>query len=277
MKVFVSQSADLTPTQKKKLVVGGKFMLSVLTITQPRPNKPAVGFIKIETFEAYKKKPPIIKVEKIEYLIEEVETTKTGTIKSVTAFAEELPRSIKIGGGYSVTRQMKLSVAKLQKFLETKVTKDSPKGTMGIILSATSKDQLAKHAENTKIDSEIAKLKGEMTILQGKIDALVKIKTAERKKLENAENKKALDKLKAQGYTYVRDIEGKKVKKATLTEARNVNPGVGKKAAIYAVKDGKSQKIMVWSPTDPVTGRMYKGYMWWFTSAATDKKFSVAF
>jgi flagellar motility protein MotE (MotC chaperone) len=276
MKVFVSQSADLTPAQKKKLVVGGKFLLNVLTITQPRPNKPAVGFIKRETFEAYKKKPPVIKVEKIEYLIEEVETTKTGAIKSVTAYAEELPRSIKIGGGYSVTRQMKLSAAKLQKLLETKVTKDSPKGTMGIILSATSKDQLAKHAENTKIDSDIAKLKGEMAVIQGKIDALVKIKTTERKKIEAAENKKALDKLKAQGYTYVRDIEGKKVKKATLTEARNVNPGVGKKAAIYAVKDGKSQKIMVWSPTDPVTGRMYKGYMWWFTSAATSKKFSVA-
>lgn len=279
MKVFVSTSADLTPAIKKKLIVGNTLVLSVLTIEKPRPPSPVVGFVTKEIREKYAKKPPIIKIVKVEYKITSIEETKTGTVKSIeakrlTGVKGSTPH--KIPSWYDVPSVLKLSAKKLMDLVNTKLSKDDPKGSQSITLKPVTAAQSKKLSEHSKIDAEIAKLDAQKAELDKKIEALVKIKRADRDRVEAEANQRALDKLKAAGYSYIQEIEGKRVKKRTLVEARNVNPGVGKKAAVYAVKDGKQQKILVWSAKDPITGHLYKGYMWFFTTEAAKKKFSVA-
>lgn len=279
MKVFVSTSADLTPAIKKKLIVGNTLVLSVLTIEKPRPPSPVVGFVTKEIREKYAKKPPIIKIEKVEYKITSVEETKTGTLKSIEAkrlTGVKGAEPHRIPSGYGVPSVLTLSAKKLMDLVNTKLNKDDPKGSQSITLKAVTAAQSQKLSEHSKIDAEIAKLEAQKAELDKKINALAKIKSDERTKIEAEDYKRALDKLKADGYSYIQEIEGKRVKKRTLVEARNVNPGVGKKAAVYAVKDGKEQKILVWSAKDPITGHFYKGYMWFFTTKAAEKKFSVA-
>lgn len=279
MKIFISHSAELKAADKKKLIVGNTFILNTLTIEKPKPAQPRVGFITREIREKYAKKPPIIKIEKTEYKIKQIEETKTGSIKAIEAVrvaGVKGGRVFSMVSGYDVPAVLKLSAKKFMDLVSNKISKDDPKGSQSITLKAVTAAQSQKLSEHSKIDAEIAKLNAQKAELDKKIEALAKIKSDERTKIEAEDYKRALDKLKADGYSYIQEIEGKRVKKRTLVEARNVNPGVGKKAAVYAVKDGKEQKILVWSAKDPITGHFYKGYMWFFTTQAAEKKFSVA-
>lgn len=279
MKVLVSTSAEISPAIKKKLIVGNTLVLSVLTIEKPRPPEPRIGFVTKEIREKYAKKPPVIKIEKAEYKITSVEETKTGTVKSIEAkrlTGVKGAEPHRIPSWYDVPSVLKLSAKKLMDLVNTKLSKDDPKGSQSITLKSVTDSQSKKFSEHSKIDAEIAKLAAQKAELDKQIEALVKIKRADRDRSDAEANQRALDKLKASGYSYIQEIEGKRLKKRTLVEARNVNPGVGKKAAVYAVKDGKEQKILVWSAKDPITGHLYKSYMWFFTTQTAEKKFSVA-
>jgi hypothetical protein len=276
MKVFISHSAEFSTAIKKKLVVGNTFILNTLILEKPEPKRPSVGFITSEIRAEYAKKPAVVKIEKTEYFIAEVEETRTGTLKSITANRVRGTKSFtSMRSGYNPPAVLKLSAAKLVKLLDTRITKTDSKGTQSITLKSVTGSKSEKLAPSS-VDSKIAKLRSQIQDLTNQLNALDKIKSAERAKIEAESNKRALDKLKADGYTYIQEIAGKRVKKRTLVEARNVNPGIGKSAAIYAVKDGKEQKILVWSAKDPITKRIFKGYMWWFTTNTAEKKFSAA-
>lgn len=274
IQVMLSESADFTPAQEKKIVLGGTFTLYTIVSTKKTPPRPSIGFIPPETIARYKKMPPVITKEAVKYRITDVNITNSGAIKAIVAKAEyENPVTRKHAGNLAT---LTLTKAKFISLLGNKITKEDKVGSQSITLTTDAKESTAffnKAADRDKqrikaLDDQIAKLQKQREELAG-------VQKKRNDVVHDAESAKKRAELKAQGYTYLVVIEGKETKKKTLSEARSVRPKIGEAASIFAVLAGKRSKILTWSAKDPVTKRVLKGYNWFFTSAAAQKKFDI--
>jgi PBP1b-binding outer membrane lipoprotein LpoB len=273
IQVMLSESADLTAAQEKKIVVGGTFTLYTIVSTKKTPPRPSIGFIPKETIERYKKMPPVITKAATNYRITEVNSTKSGSVKSIVAVAERDNSLTRKHPGNLST--LTLTKAKLLSLIGNKITKEDV-GSQSITLTTNSKDTTAFFNKTEAKDKQrIKALDEQIAKLQKQREELAGVQKKRNDAIHDAESAKKRAELKAQGYSYLVVIEGKETKKKTLSEARSVRPKIGETASIFAVLAGKRSKILTWSAKDPVTKRVLKGYNWFFTSAAAQKKFDV--
>jgi hypothetical protein len=272
IQVMLSESADLTPAQEKKIVVGGTFTLYTIVSTKKTPPRPSIGFIPKETIERYKKMPPVITKAATNYRITEVNSTKSGSVKSIVAVAERDNSLTRKHPGNLST--LTLTKAKLLSLIGNKITKEDV-GSQSITLTTNSKDTTAFFNKTEAKDKQrIKALDEQIAKLQKQRDELIGVQKDRDSAAAQVDAAKRQALLKSQGYTYELEIAGKVTKKKTLGEARTVRPKIGETASIYAVVDGKRSKILTWSAKDPVTKQIFKGYSWYFTSAASKKKFN---
>lgn len=272
IQIMLSESADFTPAQEKKIVLGGTFTLYTIVSTKKTPPRPSIGFIPPETIARYKKMPPVITKEAVKYRITDVNITNSGAIKSIVAKAEHETSVLRKHAGTSPT--LTLSKAKFISLLGNKITKEDKVGSQSITLTTDTKETSTFFNKNANKDKQrIKALDDQIANLQKQRDELASVQKDRDAAISKVSMAKKQAELKAQGYSYLVVIEGKESKKKTLSEARSVRPKLGVEAAIYAVLSGKRSKILIWSAKDPVTKRVLKGYNWFFTSSASQKKF----
>lgn len=115
--------------------------------------------------------------------------------------------------------------------------------------------------------AEVAELKEKLSTAQAELKGMGITAEALRKQI-------TMTKIAEKGYTFkiVTDKGSKtydNLAKAIGTSQRKEGP------VMFAVKDKKEQKIMIWTDRNPLTNRKAKGFSWFFVSETAFKRFGT--